>query len=326
MTPGLTLLATEEHGGAVDLADGGFFAETAGIMLLLPFVAFVLIIFFGKRLKYLGAELAIGAMAISLVWATVLFIQNMSEGILREVHFEIARIGLFEGHDLVFELGWIVDGLSIMMYFVVTFVGLLVFVYAVGYMHGDIRVTWFFASLSLFAGSMLVLVGAPNLIQLIMGWEGVGLASYLLIGHYWEQKENSSAAMKAFLTNKVADVGLVLGAIFVAMAIGSFRFQDLNLAAVDGVAALGAVAFTGGLLLFFGAMGKSAQFPLHIWLPDAMAGPTPVSALMHAATMVTGGIYLMARMFPLYQNLAQDARPLMITIGTITLFGMGCWH
>ena len=319
----MMLLATEAEHGASELADGGFFAETAGIMLVLPFVAFLLIVFFGKRLKHLGAEFAIGAMAISLVWATVLFFQNMTEGILHEVRFEIANIGLFQGHDLIFELGWIVDGLSIMMYFVVTFVGLLVFVYAVGYMHGDIRVTWFFASLSLFAGSMLVLVGAPNLIQLIVGWEGVGLASYLLIGHYWEQKENSSAAMKAFLTNKVADVGLILGAIYVAMAVGSFRFQDLNTAAAEGVLALGAVAVTGGLLLFFGAMGKSAQFPLHIWLPDAMAGPTPVSALMHAATMVTGGIYLMARMFPLYQHMAQDARPIMITIGAITLFGMG---
>ncbi|MDX1448536.1 MAG: NADH-quinone oxidoreductase subunit L [Acidimicrobiia bacterium] len=316
------LLAAEE---APELTSGGFFAEWAGIMLVAPFAAFLLIIFFGKRLKYLGAEFAIGAMALNLVWASVLFVQNMSEGIFREVAFEVANIGMFGGSSLVFELGWVVDGLSIMMYFVVAFVGLLVFIYAVGYMHGDVRVTWFFASLSLFAGSMLILVGAPNLIQLIVGWEGVGVASYLLIGHYWEQKENSSAAMKAFYTNKVADVGLILGAILLGLAIGDFSFAEINKAAAAHAESLEAVAFAGGLLLFFGAMGKSAQFPLHIWLPDAMAGPTPVSALMHAATMVTAGIYLMARTFPVYQNLVggEEARQWMIPIGVITLFAMG---
>ncbi|MFP5331169.1 MAG: NADH-quinone oxidoreductase subunit L [Acidimicrobiia bacterium] len=310
---------------APELTSGGFFAEWAGIMLVAPFAAFLLIIFFGKRLKYLGAEFAIGAMALDLVWAAVLFVQNMREGIFREVAFEVANIGMFGGSSLVFELGWVVDGLSIMMYFVVAFVGLLVFIYAVGYMHGDVRVTWFFASLCLFAGSMLILVGAPNLIQLIVGWEGVGLASYLLIGHYWEQKENSSAAMKAFYTNKVADVGLILGAILLGLAIGDFSFAAINEAAAAHAESLEAVAFAGGLLLFFGAMGKSAQFPLHIWLPDAMAGPTPVSALMHAATMVTAGIYLMARTFPVYQNLVggEAAREWMVPIGVITLFAMG---
>jgi NADH-quinone oxidoreductase subunit L len=310
---------------APDLVAGGFFAEWAGIMLVLPFVAFLLIVSFGKGMKRLGAEFAIGAMAVNTVWASVLFVQNMANGIFREVQFEIASIGMFRGRSLVFELGWVVDGLSIMMFFLVAVVSLLVFVYAVGYMHGDVRVTWFFASLCLFAGSMLILVGAPNLIQLIIGWEGVGLASYLLIGHYWEQKENSSAAMKAFYTNKVADVGLVLGAILLGLAIGDFSFAAINEAAAANAEALEAVAFAGGLLLFFGAMGKSAQFPLHIWLPDAMAGPTPVSALMHAATMVTAGIYLMARTFPMYQNLigGEAAREWMIPIGAITLFAMG---
>ena len=205
-----------------------------------------------------------------------------------------------------------VDGLSIMMFFLVNLVGLLVFIYAVGYMHGDIRVPWFFAAFSLFAGSMLLLVGAPNLIQLIIGWEGVGLASYLLIGFYWEDLDNVRSGNKAFLVNKVADVGLLLGAIIVAVAVGSFDFETINIAATEHLEALSSVAVVGGLLLFLGAMGKSAQFPFHIWLPDAMAGPTPVSALMHAATMVTAGIYLMARTFPLFQNLAEDARPWMV--------------
>ena len=299
--------------------DGGFWADTAGVMLVLPFVAFLLIIAFGKRMKFHGAELAIGALAINTLWATVLMVLNMTQGVLSKTTFEIASMG----SDIVFELGWVVDGLSIMMYFLVSLVGLIIFIYAVGYMHGDRRVPWFFAAFSLFAGSMLILVGAPNLIQLIMGWEGVGLASYLLVGFYWEDLDNVRAGNKAFLTNKVADVGLILGAIIIGVAVGSFDFFDINAAAVNNAEALSAVAVVGGLLLFLGAMGKSAQFPFHIWLPDAMAGPTPVSALMHAATMVTAGIYLMARVFPLFQNLAEAARPLMIAIGAITLFALG---
>jgi NADH-quinone oxidoreductase subunit L len=190
-------------------------------------------------------------------------------------------------------------------------------------MHGDVRVPWFFAAFSLFAGSMLVLVGAPNLIQLIIGWEGVGLASYLLIGFYWEDMDNVVAGNKAFMVNKVADVGLILGAIILGLAVGSFDFFALNEAAANHLEPLSTVAVVGGALLFFGAMGKSAQFPLHIWLPDAMAGPTPVSALMHAATMVTAGVYLMGRVFPLFENLAADIRPWMVAIGAITLFALG---
>ena len=191
-----------------------------------------------------------------------------------------------------------------MMFLVVTTVSLLVFIYAVGYMHGDVRVTFFFAALSLFAGSMLVLVAAPNLVQLIIGWEGVGLASYLLIGHYWEKKENSSAAMKAFYVNRVADIGLTIGAIILGVTVGTFRFTEILEAAEAGLAALGRWRSRPACLIFFGAMGKSAQFPLHVWLPDAMAGPTPVSALMHAATMVTAGVYLIARLFPFYEEMA----------------------
>jgi NADH-quinone oxidoreductase subunit L len=295
----------------------------AGTLLLLPFIAFLLILFFGKKLKYQGAEFAIGAMAINWVYAVALFVLNVTQGIAEEVQFEIGRIGLVAGHPLVFELGWVVDGLSTMMFLVVTTISLLVFVYAVGYMHGDVRVTFFFAALSLFAGSMLVLVAAPNLVQLIIGWEGVGLASYLLIGHYWEKKENSSAAMKAFYVNRVADIGLTIGAIILGLTVGSFRFTEILDAAEAGLAALGTVAVAAGLLIFFGAMGKSAQFPLHVWLPDAMAGPTPVSALMHAATMVTAGVYLIARLFPFYEEMGAEARSWIMWIGAITLFATG---
>ena len=289
-------------------------------MLVLPFIAFLLIIVFGKRMKYQGAEIAIGALAINSLWATVLFVMNMTEGVLAQ---KTIRDRPDREPILVFELGWVVDGLSIMMYFLVNVVGLIVFIYAVGYMKGDVRVDWFFAAFSLFAGSMLILVGAPNLIQLIIGWEGVGLASYLLIGFYWEDMANVNAGNKAFMVNKVADVGLILGAIILGLAVGTLRFLEMTRLPPTTPRPWGRWQSSVGLLLFFGAMGKSAQFPLHIWLPDAMAGPTPVSALMHAATMVTAGVYLMARMFPLFEYLAADIRPWMVAIGAITLFAIG---
>jgi len=316
----LLILAAEEGEHVVQAGDGGWWADTAGIMLILPFLAFGLILVVGKRLKYQGGEIAVAALAINLIWATILFVANMTGGVLDASNtFEIARIG----SGLVFELGWVVDGLSIMMYFLVNLVGLLVFIYALGYMKGDVRVPWFFAAFSLFAGAMLILVGAPNLVQLIIGWEGVGLASYFLIGFYWDDLDNVKAGNKAFLTNKVADVGLILGAIIIGVTLGTFDFAALDLAAIEQNEALAGVALVGGFLLFFGAIGKSAQFPFHIWLPDAMAGPTPVSALMHAATMVTAGIYLMARTFPLFENLATEARGWMVAIGAVTLFAIG---
>lgn len=298
-----------------------FFAETAGIMIILPFVAFLAILVFGKKLKHHGGEIAVAALAINLVWAATLWVGNMTGAVAVDQYvFEIGRIG----SNMVFELGWVVDGLSIMMYFLVNAVGLAVFTYAIGYMHGDRRVDWFFAAFSLFAGAMLVLVSAPNLVQLIIGWEGVGLASYFLIGFYWEDLNNVRSGNKAFMVNKVADVGLILGAILIGVSVGTFDFATINQAALAGDAGLNGVAVAGGLLLFFGAMGKSAQFPMHIWLPDAMAGPTPVSALMHAATMVTAGIYLMGRLFPVYHNMVpDDARMLMVVIGAITLFAVG---
>ncbi|HXV71947.1 MAG TPA: NADH-quinone oxidoreductase subunit L, partial [Acidimicrobiia bacterium] len=315
------LIAAEEGGEhVIEAGTGGFWGDTAWIMLVSPFIAFLAILAFGKRLKNQGGEIAVGMLALNLVWASALFILNMTEGVLDNSHtFEIARIG----SGLVFELGWALDGLSIMMYFLVNLVGLLVFIYAVGYMRGDVRVPWFFAAFSLFAGAMLVLVGAPNMIQLIIGWEGVGLASYFLIGFYWDDLENVRAGNKAFMTNKVADIGLFLGVIILGVTLGSFDFAALDLAAIEQDEALAGVAVLAGLLLFIGAMGKSAQVPFHIWLPDAMAGPTPVSALMHAATMVTAGVFLMARTFPLFQNLAGEIRPWMVGIGAITLFAIG---
>ncbi|MEE8496915.1 MAG: NADH-quinone oxidoreductase subunit L [Acidimicrobiia bacterium] len=316
----LLLYAGEGVEHAVELSNGGLLAEWAWLIPMVPLVLMFAIVFVGKRLPQKGWELAEFSMLFVAVYGVALFVVNANGGIYYEGSIEIARIG-----SLVLEWGWVVDGLSIMMYAVVGVVGLAVFTYAKGYMEGDIRFTWFFASFTMFAGAMLVLVSAPNLVQLIVGWELVGVASYLLIGHWWEDHDNNAAAIKAFITNKVADVGLIIGVIIIGVTVGSFRFSDVLEAIANADSGLIQVAFWAGLALFIGAMGKSAQFPFHVWLPDAMAGPTPVSSLMHAATMVTAGVYLLGRMFPLYQNelFAVDVKVIIIIVGALTLFLMG---
>ncbi len=321
------ILATEEsgagHHGVEPGITSGPLVEWAWLIVVVPLVAAFLILFFGKKLPMDGWELAVGGIGFVGVYGTILFVLNATQGIVYEGHLEIAKLG-----DFQLEWGWMVDGLSIMMYFLVGVVGTLVFVYAKSYMHGDIRFTWFFASFSLFAGGMLVLVSAPNLLQLIVGWELVGVASYLLIGHYWEDYANVDAANKAFMVNKVADAALFIGAIIMAVSVGSFSFNEIIDVVMHGEAGpLAQFGFWAGLLVFIGAMGKSAQFPLHVWLPDAMAGPTPVSALMHAATMVTAGVYLIARLFPFYLDVSGmfggDVRNIIIVIGGLTLFLTG---
>jgi len=306
------LAATE---GAVERSDGGVLAAGAWLIVLVPFVAALAITLFGKRLPKHGAELAVAAVGFVALYGTALLLTTLfGDGI---VHEGAVKIGEFGGFEI--EWAWVVDGLSIMMFFVVGVVSTACFVYAVGYLEGDVRPTAFFASFTLFAGAMLMLVSAANLIQLLIGWELVGVSSYLLIGHYWEQKENSSAGMKAFLVNKIADIGLMIGIIIAGITVGSFTISKIMEKVVESDAALDDVAVVIAVLLFIGAMGKSAQFPFHVWLPDAMAGPTPVSALMHAATMVTAGVYLVARMFPLFEGMAHEALDVVLVIGAITL-------
>ena len=164
-------------------------------------------------MTYGGAEIAVSSILFIFLYSSALLILNISKGVVNEFYIQVGSIGTLD-----LEFGWVVDGLSIMMFFVVGTVSLLVFIYAVGYMKDDIRYTFFFTSLTLFAGSMLVLVSSPTLLQLLIGWELVGVCSYLLIGHYWEEKENSSAAIKAFITNKVADIGLMIGIIMLALS------------------------------------------------------------------------------------------------------------
>ncbi len=204
----------------------------------------------------------------------------------------------FGGVDVT--VGTAVDGLTVVLLFTVALISLLVHVFSTNYMHGDVRFTYFFAALSLFTTGMLLLVVSSSLLQALFGWELMALCSFMLIGHWWEKKPNSDAAMKAFLTTRTGDIGLLVGIVIMFFAAG----QTFDIAAINEAALSGAMAETalvaGAAALFIGVIGKSAQFPLHTWLPDAMAGPTPVSALIHAATMVVAGVYLVARLYGVF--------------------------
>src|ERR1700693_1289792 len=216
------------------------------------------------------------------------------------------------------QVGFLIDRLSALMMVVVTFVSLCVHVYTIGYMHDDDGYQRFFAYISLFTFSMLMLVMANNFVQLFFGWEVFGWVSYLLIGFGYTRESAIYAGLKAFLVNRVGDFGFVLG---IALILASFG--TLDYAAVFGQAPSSAAPMTLiCILLFIGAMGKSAQFPLHVWLPDSMEGPTPISALIHAATMVTAGVFMVARMSPLFE-LSDTALSFVIVIGAITALFMG---
>ena len=200
-----------------------------------------------------------------------------------------------------FEIGTLVDGLAAMMLITVCIISLLVHIYSTEYLHGDVRFTHYYAFLSLFTASMLFYVLSSNTLQMLVGWELVGVCSFGLIGHWWEEKKNTDAALKAFLTNRVGDMGLIVGVIITFFAAGgnSFNVLHINEYALSGGANT-TLLLVGALCLFGGVTSKSGQFPLHTWLPDAMAGPTPVSALIHAATMVVAGVYLIARLYAVF--------------------------
>ena len=228
-------------------------------------------------------------------------------------------------------VGFLVDNLSALMMLTVSFVSLMVHIYTVGYMREDAGFCRFFAYIALFTFAMMMLVTANNFLQLFFGWEAVGLVSYLLIGFWFTRPSAIYANLKAFLVNRVGDLGFILGIGLVLAAFGSLDYADVFARASGAeVSGLALSALPVGwdaataicVLLFVGAMGKSAQFPLHVWLPDSMEGPTPISALIHAATMVTAGVFMVARMSPLFE-LSEAALTLVLTVGTITAFFMG---
>ena len=232
---------------------------------------------------------------------------------------------------LKMEVGFLIDGITAMMMCVVTFVSLMVHIYTIGYMEEDEGYNRFFAYISLFTFSMLMLVMSNNLLQLFFGWEAVGLVSYLLIGFWYNKPTAIFANMKAFLVNRVGDFGFILGIGLIVAYTGTLNYTEL-FAKANELAAINFPWYIFGLdsmlitviciCLFIGAMGKSAQFPLHVWLPDSMEGPTPISALIHAATMVTAGIFMVARMSPLFE-LSQAALNFIMVIGAITALFMG---
>lgn len=232
--------------------------------------------------------------------------------------------------SLSIEVGFMVDSLTAVMMTVVTFVSLMVHIYTIGYMHDDDGYSRFFSYISLFTFSMLMLVMANNFMQLFFGWEAVGVVSYLLIGFWYKKPTAIYANLKAFLVNRVGDFGFLLGIAAVLMYSGSLDYLEVfNQAPVmagQTITLFGNHAWSLmtviGILLFIGAMGKSAQVPLHVWLPDSMEGPTPISALIHAATMVTAGIFMVARMSPLYEY-SETALSFILVIGAITALFMG---
>ncbi|MFH1264824.1 MAG: proton-conducting transporter membrane subunit, partial [Planctomycetota bacterium] len=227
--------------------------------------------------------------------------------------------------DVPIYVSFVMDPLSAVMTLVVTGVGLLIHIYACGYMAEDPDYPRFFCYMNLFMASMLVLVLGSSLPLMFIGWEGVGLCSYLLIGFWFENATYAAAGRKAFVTNRIGDFGVLIGMFLLVQATGSFEFSAINHKAASlanlpafGSQALGvSVATAAALFLFLGCTGKSAQIPLFVWLPDAMAGPTPVSALIHAATMVTSGVYLICRLSPVFAQ-APDAMAVVAVIGTLT--------
>jgi NADH-quinone oxidoreductase subunit L len=231
----------------------------------------------------------------------------------------------FDTGDQSISIGTLVDGQSVLMLVVVTLISLLVHVFSTDYVGGDRRYTHYFAFLSLFTASMLFFVLSENTLQMIVGWELVGVCSFALIGHWWEEKPNSDAALKAFLTNRVGDVGLLVGVIILYFAAGkSFSILDINILSNEGGISH-TLLMVASLCLITAVMSKSGQFILHTWLPDAMAGPTPVSALIHAATMVVAGIYMVARLYPVFfegLSIAGSSVNALSVVGAVTaLFG-----
>ncbi len=285
------------------------------LIVLLPLAGFVANGLWGNRLgnrfvTVVGCALPIA----SFVLALMAYSQLASTG--KPIIDLVYSWAVIDGKPL--EVAFYFDRLAAVMTLIVTGVGSVIHIYSIGYMHEDKSYARFFAYLNLFLFFMLSLVLGRSLLVLFVGWEGVGLASYLLIGFWFEDPVNARAGKKAFITNRVGDAGFLLGMFVLWATFGTLDMDTINAAFLSGTAPAVSASLVG-LLLFVGATGKSAQIPLHVWLPDAMAGPTPVSALIHAATMVTAGVYLVARMSGIYMH-APDASAIVAGIGAATAF------
>ncbi|MCA1708458.1 MAG: NADH-quinone oxidoreductase subunit L, partial [Actinobacteria bacterium] len=290
------------------------FSSFAGLIIALPLTTALVLLLLGRRIGRVAGVIASASIGVAFILGVLTFL-NLT-GAEEEAREQVT--GLFDWIDVgSFHVGFdlLVDQLSIVMVLVVTGVGTLIHVYSIGYMQDDPRYPRFFAYLNLFAASMLLLVLADNLLLLYVGWEGVGLCSYLLIGFWFEKPSAANAAKKAFIVNRIGDFSFLLGLLLLAGTVGSLTLGEVNEAA--GAMTTG-IATIAALLLFGGATGKSAQIPLYVWLPDAMEGPTPVSALIHAATMVTAGVYMVARLSPVFEASGGAALAVVGWVGALT--------
>jgi|HubBroStandDraft_2_1064218.scaffolds.fasta_scaffold00971_4 NADH-quinone oxidoreductase subunit L len=320
----------------------GYFLEHLWLIPLFPLISAAMMFFFRRLIpKAAVSFLCVGSVALSFLYAAGAVLELLAaapqERVYQQILFEWITPGAFATTggltQFVADWGYLLDPLSSVMVLIVTGVGLLIHIYSVGYMHADDGYYRYFGYLNLFMFAMLTLVLANNLLLLFVGWEGVGLCSYLLIGFYFKKESAANAGKKAFLVNRIGDAGFLLGIFLIATTFGTVRFTSRGLGdpvAFSGILqtlgalidqhrlAYGAPVLTAiALLLFAGATGKSAQFPLYVWLPDAMEGPTPVSALIHAATMVTAGVYMVARMSAIYQ-MAPVAMDVVAISGALT--------
>ena len=312
----------------------GWFLSNAWLIPLLPAIAFAGIILVGKRLPMKGSELGIASMAASLVLAVgagIQWIQRVNDAGEGYVAPVIRKWTWWQNDGVELSIGLHLDGLALMLLCLVTFISLLVQIFSLEYVRGDRRYTHFFAALTLFSAGMLVMVLAENMVQIILGWEIMGLCSFMLIGHWWEDEANARAALKAFFTVRVGDVGLLVGTALLYFGSNEWA-QEHGYGSGFSVRGIQAWALSGdgshtlllwtAVALFIACIGKSGQFPLHTWLPDAMAGPTPVSSLLHSSTMVVAGVFLVARLYPVFWegfSIPDSSANLIVIIAAITI-------
>jgi NADH-quinone oxidoreductase subunit L len=285
-----------------------------------PMIASLVVLSLSCSWRKSAAGLAVAGQIIALLLAVAAFLPTLQQSGFRAVH----NFTWFTFGDQVLRLGWLLDPLAAAMLIMITLVGSCIFLFSVRYMAADKNFTRFFAYLSFFSSAMLGVVIANSLLLLFVSWELVGLASYLLIGFWIERPSAAAAAKKAFITTRIGDLGLFLGILWLYRSSGTLLFYDQGRGCLEqaGLLAVGASATFVALLIFCGAAGKSGQFPLHVWLPDAMEGPTPVSALIHAATMVAAGVFLVARVYPLFSlgsvNGVTPSLTVVVSIGVVT--------
>jgi NADH-quinone oxidoreductase subunit L len=321
------MLFGAETGGALTT---GWFLQNAWLIPVIPGIAFFGIILFGKRLPKGGSELGIASMvaaftlAAGAAWQWVDRVHAFSPE-YGETEAVVRQWTWWQSGGTEFGIGQQIDGLSVTMLLLVAFISTLVQIYSTEYVRGDRRYTHFFAALTLFSAGMLSMVLAPNMVQLILGWEIMGLCSFMLIGHWWEEQANSKAALKAFFTVRVGDMGLLVGTAMLLGIFGTLDILEINeMTAAGGADDQQNLLMWTAVALFIACIGKSGQFPLHTWLPDAMAGPTPVSSLLHSSTMVVAGVFLVARIYPVFYvgldiNVAGQQFNLIAVIGGITV-------